>query len=1075
LRLDESKQDLLWRKVLRRKDEIAGYVVSNRTPITDITIFETRDYLTYAKAVRAKFRPFKVGEGWGRGGSNAWFRIAFTVPREFKGRLVTSFFKFGKVRDEACLFLDGKPFAGLDRFHEEVHLLQEAKGGETFEFVVDARAGAPWDPEGTDTEYSNEQAVLERAEIATVNQEVRQYWYDLDVLHLLAERLPKDSVRRARIIYGLNKSVDAFDYDHTDDASLAKSAIAAREILRPLMECPAEASALEFTVVGHSHIDSAWRWPFKESVRKCSRTFSTQMRIMEEYPEFVYTQGQALLYSFVKEHYPGLYEDIKKRVKEGRWDVTGSFWVEADCNLSSGESLVRQILVGKNFYRDEFGIDSNVLWLPDVFGYSAALPQILKKSGVDYFMTNKIHWNDTNKPPYGTFHWKGIDGSCVLAHFPPSPSYNSFPAPEWTLDRYPKLWQDKDRANDILFTYGWGDGGGGPEYRHLEYIRREQNLEGYPRMVHRTVPQFFRHIDNGTDYHEWAGELYLEFHRGTYTTQGKIKRQNRKAEMLYRDAELLSSIASPLGLPYPQDELNREWKQILAHQFHDVIPGTSVQYVYQQADEAYAGVFATGEKTVNTALNRIAKRIDTSGTGEAIVVFNTLPWDRSDIARIRLSASDPLALSSPGSWAYRSAVARRPSFDTLRYSGLAEVDSQKADFAVLDANGVGVPSQISDGELFFNARVPSMGYATYRLVKMPSSQKTSIKASKSELENRFYRIKLDAKGLIKSLVLKSNGREMLPEGARANLLQMFEDKPTNWPAWEIEFHHEDKFQDITQLDSLTVVECGPVFAAVEMERSFSRSKLRQRMVVYADSPRIDFETWIDWHENEKLLKVAFPVDVNSTTARYEIQFGNVERPTHRNTSWDFARFEVCAHRWADFSEAGFGMSLMNDCKYGHSVKDNVMRLSLLRSAKKPDPTADMGEHVFTYSIMPHEGSYVEAETVRRAYELNAPVRTILAEPHPGKLPTVQSFFSVDSPNVVLETVKRAEKDDATILRLYECHNRRGRVTVKANVPFSRVRECDLMEQPIADVPSDNGSFSFEIKPFEIRTFRLEQT
>ena len=1035
MRLDQTRDNLLLRKIMRRRDEIGGFTASNHTPINDITIFETKDYLTYDEAVRAKYRPFKVGEGWGRGGSNAWFRVSFTVPKEFAGRDVTSFFKFGKERDEACLFLDGKPFAGLDRFHNEVLLLKNARGQETFEFVVDARAGAPWDPEGSDTEYSNEQAILERAEIATVNREVRQYWYSLDTLYLLADRLPQDSTRRAKIIYTLNKSVDAFDYTHTDDTSLRKSALAAEAVLRPLLECPAEASALEFSVMGHSHIDSAWRWPFKESVRKTSRTFSTVMRIMEQYPEFVYTQGQALLYSFVKEHYPGLYEDIKRRVKEGRWDVTGSMWVEADCNLSSGESLIRQILIGKNFYRDEFGIDTNVLWLPDVFGYSAALPQILKKSGVDYFMTNKIWWNDVNKPPYGTFHWKGIDGSRVLAHFPPSLSYNSFPAPEWLTERYTTQWQDKDRANDILFTCGWGDGGGGPEYRHLEYIRREQDLEGYPRLVHRTVPEFFRKIDNGTDYHEWAGELYLEFHRGTYTTQGKIKRQNRKAELLFHDAELLSSIAEPIGLPYPGEELSREWKKILAHQFHDVIPGTSVRYVYEQADEAYEGVFATGERTVESALKSIAERVDTSGEGQAVLVFNTLPWERNDIARIK----------APG----------------------------RAAWAIVDADGNEVPSQVSGDELVFSAGAPSMGYAVYRLIENKPAARTTLKASRTMLENRFYRIRLDAKGLIRSLVLKSNGRELLPEGERGNLLQMFEDKPTAWPAWELDFTHEDKWQDITQLDSLRVLECGRVFAAVELERSFNSSKLRQRMVIYADSPRIDFETWVDWHENEKVLKVAFPVEVNAATARYEIQFGNVERPTHRNTSWDFARFEVCAHKWADISESGFGLSLMNDCKYGHSVRDNVMRLTLLRSAKKPDPMADMGEHIFTYSLMPHEGSYVEAETVRRAYELNVPMRTLVADPHTGELPAAHSFFSVNAPNVVLETVKKAERDGATILRFYECHNRRGRLNVSVGIPFKRVRECDLMETAIADVPSENGSFSFEIKPCEIRTFRLD--
>ena len=1033
----QTQEGIYLRKIGRRKEEIRRYLTSNATPITEITYRETKDYERYEDAVKARgYRPIKVGETWGAGGSNAWFKVKLSIPREFAGREVVACFKFGKYRDEACLFLNGKPFAGMDRFHDEVLLAKKAKGGETFEFVVDARAGAPWDPEGSDTEYSNLPATLERAEIATRNPEVSDYWYSLDLLHLLAERLPADSTRRAKIVYTLNKSVDAFDYTNTDDASLRKSAIAANKVLQPLLECKADASALDISVVGHSHIDAAWRWPFKETVRKCSRTFSTQLRIMEQYPEYIYSQGQALLYSFAKKHYPALYEEVKKRVKEGRWDVTGSMWVEADCNLSSGESLVRQVLIGKNFFMDEFGIETDVLWLPDVFGYSAALPQILKKARVNYFFTNKIHWSDTNKPPYGTFHWQGIDGTQVLAHFPPSSSYNGFPSPEWLLSRYTANWQDKDRTSEILFTYGWGDGGGGPEPRHLEYLRREKDLEGLPRTTQRKVGDFFHGIDNGTDYHKWVGELYLEYHRGTYTTQGRNKRLNRKAELLYRDAELLSSIVAPMGIAYPYDELHEQWKEILANQFHDVIPGTSVRYVYEQTDESYAKAFRVGSAITAQAMSKIAEAIDTTGDGKAIVVFNTLPWERTGLAAVEI----------PG----------------------------EGDYAVVDSAGDETPSQVAEGAIEFVAIAPSMGYSSYRLVeKAPSKPETGVKVSKTHLENDFYKIELDSNGLIKSILHKATGREVIPDGARGNLFQMFEDKPLSWPAWDIDFYHEDKFEDITSVESISIVAEGPVYGAVEVERKFGSSHIKQRIVVYAGSPRIDFETWIDWHEDQKVLKVAFPVDVNSPTARYEIQFGNVERPTHRNTSWDFAKFEVCAHKWADLSESDFGMSLMNDCKYGHSTKGNVMRLTLLRSAKSPDPMADMCEHAFTYSLMPHAGDYVEAGTVREAYGLNVPLRAIAAEPSKGNLPKEKSFIYVDAENVVLETVKRAEKEDATILRFYECHNQRSQVTVTVDLPFTKVHECDLMEDNIGEVKSSKGQFSFEIKPFEIRTFKLK--
>jgi len=1031
VKFQQSQQDILLRKITKRKDEIAGYIYSRDTPITDIVFRQTTKYESYDEAVAAHdYKPISVGDSWGPS-TNAWFKARFSVPESFAGRAVFAFFDFGGW--EACAFLDGKPFHGIGKRHKYIPLLTKAKGGESFELVFDAICGSPWGPEKSDNEFPRSAAVFTVAHLAVRNDEVADYWYDLEVMRLLAEQLAEDSPRRAKIIYTLNESVDAFDYTNTDENSLARSANRARTILRTLYNCKTVASVLKLAVVGHSHIDVAWKWPYRETKRKCARTFSSQLRLMELYPEFIYTQGQAILYEFVKAQYPELYEDIKNRVKEGRWDVTGSMYVEADCNLSSGESLIRQILVGKNFYRDEFGIETDVLWLPDVFGYSAALPQILKRARIHYFFTNKIHWSDINCPPYGTFYWKGIDGSRVLAHFPPSASYNGFPDPAW-LTRYAKYWQDKDRANEILFTYGWGDGGGGPEDRHCEYLRRQMDLEGLPKLEHKKVSEFFRDIDNGADYNEWVGELYLEYHRGTYTTQARNKKLNRRSEFLYRDAEILSSIAASMGLYYPRDQLTKQWKQILAMQFHDVIPGTSIRQVYEDTEKIYAEVLAVGRTIVDSALRAIANSVSTSADGQAIVVFNTLAWDRKGVVEAKLP--------------------------------------RVGNYAVLNGNGTEVACQIVGDVIRFCAEVPSIGYATYRLVEKASVVKPTLKVSKTTLENRFFRIELDNKGLIKSLVCKGSGRQVLPEGARANVFEMYEDKPLSWPAWDVDFFHLEKFEQITDFSSLSIVEEGPVRGALEIERKFGNSHLIQRVVIYEELPRIDFETWVDWRENEKLLKVAFPVDVNADKARYEIQFGNVERPTHRNTSWDFAKFEVCAHKWADLSESGFGVSLMNDCKYGHSILGNVMRLTLLKSAKQPDPEADMLEHTFTYSLMPHAGDYVTAQTVRRAYELNVDMPTILATASPGKRPASKSFVRVDTDNVVLETIKRAELEDATILRFYECHNKRAKVNVTLDLPFKKVFECDLMEDDLSEIESRNGQFSFEIKPFEIRTFKM---
>lgn len=1023
--MQKREQELLLRKIGQRKHEIRRFFVSNVTPITDIVYRQTKAYERYEDAIKATdYKSIKVGEHWG-GGCNGWFRIKLEIPKAWKGKEVAAYFDFG---GESCAFIDGKPYQGIDGNHKEVLLAKNAKGGEVFDIVVDAASSQPWNPDETQPVH------FSRAEIGTRNPEVQEFWWNLDVLHLVAEQLPFESARKAKIVYLLNQAVDAFDYTNKDEASLRKSARKANAIIKPLLSAKANASATNVAVHGHSHIDVAWLWPYRETFRKCSRTFSTVLRLMEQYPEYIFTQSQAQLYEFTKEHYPALYEDIKKAVKAGRWDVQGSMWVEADCNLSSGESLVRQVLVAKNFFKDEFGIETNVLWLPDVFGYSAALPQILNKARVPYFSTIKISWSQFNKFPFNTFNWKGIDGTRVLAHFPPTGDYNAYPDPGM-LHRQVNNFAEKDRCDWSLLSYGWGDGGGGPDRKHLELLARSKDIEGLPCCRQMKVKDFFKRIDGAAEYPEWVGELYLELHRGTYTTQGHNKRNNRKAELLYRDVEFLSSVADTMGLIYPREELLRNWKKLLCQQFHDVIPGSSIRQVYEDTDVIYSELFEAGNNMANAATAKIVSDIDTSGDGDAIVIFNTLPWGRTDIASVKLPT--------------------------------------KSKYAILDPEGKEVPSQIVDGSIRFTAVIPSMGYATYRLVKKSAAKfKPELKVSRNRLENQFYKISLDSKGIISSIIEKASGREVLPKGSRANLIQLFEDKPMDWDAWDVDFFYEDKFEDITGLDKIDIVQEGPVSGAIEMTRSFGKSKIKQKMVIYSDIPRIDFQTWVDWHEERKFLKVAFPVDVNASKARYEIQFGNVERPTHSNTSWDVARFEVCAHKWADLSEEGFGMSLLNDCKYGHHTKGNVMRLSLLRAPKEPDPLADMGEHVFTYSILPHSGSYIDAQTVRHAYALNAPLRAVISEPTKGNQPKEKSFAAIDAENVVLEVVKNAEKGDGTILRFYECHGVRSSASVKVDLPFKNVQEVDMMEDRIGDIDTKNGEFDFDIKPFKIKTFKL---
>ncbi len=1026
--LKETLDQMYLRKVGRRRDEIAAYLYSNVTQISGVTLWETPNCEKYDDAVRAEgYKPINVGESWGGNGLSGWFKVRFTVPKEHAGKPFAVLINIGF---EGCVFMNGTPYHGVDRFHEEVLLSESAEAGKEYELIVEAMSGEFW-------QNQTEPAVFKRAEIATINREVNQYWYALGFLMQLAETLPEKSVRRARLIRGLNESVNLFDFDNTDEASLCESANRAYSALLPLLEKKAADTSLALTCTGHAHIDTAWLWPYSETIRKCSRTFSTVLRYLEQYPDYQFSQSQPQLYEFTREYYPELYEEIKKWAKTGRWEPIGCMWVEADTNVPSGESLVRQVLYGKRFFSEEFGVDTDTLWLPDVFGYSGSLPQILKKAGVDYFTTIKLVWgNQFNQIPYSSFWWQGIDGTRVLTHMPPHGDYNTLVAPA-LLRKAEDEYKEKDRSDYALYQYGWGDGGGGPAKNHLENLKLAKDLEGLPKCVQRPAKEFFADLSKeAATFPTWRGELYFELHRGTYTTQAKTKRYNRKAEFALRDAEIFEATAMLLDKTYSAASFADSWKLILKNQFHDVIPGSSVKEVYQDTDRDYSEVFRVTSDAISNTTRKISERIRISGEGEPVAVFNTLSWDRVALAEVT------------------------PTRAGSRF--------------VVDQNGTPVPSQLTaDGRLIFLASVPAMGYATYKVMAKGEQAKSSeLTVSPTLLENRFFRIELDDQGMITSLFDKRFAREVVPEGAKANLFRLFEDKPLDYGAWDIDFFYTEVGEDITSCESIEVAELGPVYGALKVVRRFGKSKLEQRIVIYSDTPRIDFATEVDWHEHLKVLKVAFPVTVNSPTARYEIQFGNVDRPTHSSTSWDFAKFEVCGHKWADLSEGGFGVSLMNDCKYGYDIRENVMRLTLLRASVEPDPTADRGHHTFTYSLYPHAGDYAEGGTVRAGYELNVPVITEFCGTGDGDLPADMSLLRVDADHVVLDSIKRAEDDNSIILRFYEAHNKRGRVNVTTDLAVTAAIECNLMENDLGKVSLNEGVISFDVLPFEIKTIRI---
>lgn len=778
--------------------------------------------------------------------------------------------------------------------------------------------------------------------------------------------------------------------------------------------------------IGHTHIDVAWLWTLAQTREKAQRSFSTVAELMRRYPEYKFMSSQPQLYQYVKQAAPELYAQIKQLVAEGKWEVEGAMWLEADCNLTSGESLVRQILHGKRFMKEEFGVDSKILWLPDVFGYSAALPQILKKSGVDTFVTSKISWNETNKMPVDTFIWEGIDGSEVFTHFMTakdtgergaaspwkSATYNGYIRPEMALGAWDTL-QQKDYQSKALISFGWGDGGGGPTKDMLEQHRRLQyGIPGVPKTkiefagdyIADIKQEFYENCDKLRRTPRWVGELYLEFHRGTYTSIAKNKKNNRTSELLLQKAEALCVADRVLlNAPYPQQTLSDAWETVLLNQFHDIIPGSSIFEVYEDCDRDYAKILQAGHAAADRALSHLAQNVCSGG---GLFVYNPCGF-----------AAD----------------------------GYVDVDGKKA----------------------YVPAIPALGYA----VVSPSPCKNTVTVDGHTLENAYYRIVLDDACNIVSLYDKENCREVVKEG-ESFCLQAFEDFPKEYDAWEISYYYKDK---MWQIDD--VVSCEPVYegarAGLKIVKRFLDSTITQTLYLYEEGRRIDVANVIDWKQDHILLKAAFPTSIHTAQATYEIQFGHVSRPTHENTSWDRAKFEVCAHKWADLSEYGYGFSVLNDCKYGYNTEGSTIKLSLLKSATDPNPAADKHVHTFTYSLLPHCGDVCSANVIQEGYKLNCPLVAQPVEKRDGPLQDTFSFVSCDRENVVIETLKKAEDSDAIILRMYEAYDSKAEATLTFGVPVEQVWLCNLLEQEEAELDVNGNCVTLPVQNFEIITLKVK--
>ncbi|RUT36494.1 alpha-mannosidase [Paenibacillus zeisoli] len=995
-------------------------------------------------------------------GTTYFFRKKLDIPASWMNAPFGLVFESG---GEGLLRVNGRSFQGLDRNHTYV-TLDPSKVGSTPVLEIEL-----FDPVPEPVDPLNRQAVIQppitsvTSLMVRPNHQVRSLMYTVTVIRDTALLLSGEDFRRTRLIEALYRAMDQFMNLETKEIHEGEFIASIEETLvRGVKEVGGNAEGLEH-MVGQSHIDIAWLWPVRETVRKTSRTFSTVDRLMDEYPEYRYAQSQPLLFAFLKQQDPELYERVKARVAEGRWELVGGMWVEPDLNIPSGESLIRQMLYGQRFYREEFGRTSRIEWLPDTFGYCASLPQILKHGGVEYFMTTKLGWNDTNVFPHDLFHWVGIDGTSMLSYL--NHGVNEHTLPKDIHDHW-QSYRQKAAHPEQMLLYGHGDGGGGVTREMLEYIDRAELMVGQPASRYSTASEFFAGISKAQPkLPEWHGDLYLELHRGTYTTHARNKRKNRKAEVLYREAELWNSLALAAvdkakdkamdkAMDRTMDKamdkaaqaeirsaLHEGWKLILLNQFHDIIPGSAITEAYVTSEKEYTQIFDYGISSLRHGLEIVADQVRTDGYGEGTpyIVFNSLGWCRSAVIRIRTEAAE-----------YEQA------------------------FSVFDSEGRKLPiEREADGVTVLVPEIPALGYTTIWLKSC--SEEVLGSGSSTEWNNTwetaFYRVNFNDRGEITSLYDKAAGRELVKKGERANQFHFFHDRPTLWDAWDLDDRYEEQVAGEAQLLEPPTVHAGTVRDVLRFRWRIHQSEIRQDMIFYHNDRRIDFSTEVSWNEAHKLLKVGFPVDVVTDKATYEIPFGTLERPTHRNTSWEQAQYEVCGHRFADVSEHGYGVSLLNDCKYGYDIQGSTIRLSLLRAPKWPDVEADLGEHEFTYSLYPHEGDWRTAHTLRRAAELNHDVSVQQTSRHAGNLPVSGSLIELESRHVILDTVKPAEDGQGTILRFYESSG--GRETVKLNWPyaFKTVYLSNALEDPGDVLEVNESQIELSFSPYEIVTILIQ--
>jgi alpha-mannosidase len=965
-----------------------------------------------------------------------WIRKEIVLPPSILGTPVGGVVRFAvTVDDYGSLWVNGER-KGDFPWDGEFDIADHAKPGDKFLIAIKAvNTGGPLRLLRAQLQTDAARPVQAAIRDFALSLRVGQKLLSFDTYQTNARQkedpgtdkstLPRtDKERLGALLQALAGRVDVDALRRGDVNRYKASVDAVRGELAPIRDF-----ARQYTLFfdANAHIDAAWLWREKETIEVCKNTFSSVFTMMQQRPDFTYTQSSAAYYDWMERLYPEIFAKIQARVKDGRWEVVGGMWVEPDCNLPGGESWSRHLLYAKKYFQQKLGADVRIGWNPDSFGYNGNMPMFYRNAGIDAFITQKIGWNETNVFPHRLFWWESPDGSRILSYFPfdyVNTVEDPFSLVDWT-----RQFEANTGFRKMLILFGVGDHGGGPSLAMLDRIDRLRTLDIYPAIEYGTATTYLTWLKTQdlSSLPTWKDELYLEYHQGTYTTQAHTKLNNRSNEVLLTDAEKFSTLATLTGRAYNGADLRDAWKILLFNQFHDILPGSGIREVYIDATEEHETVRAIGSHELSDALGTIAATVNTNAAakGKPVLVFNPLSWERSDIVRATLE---------PG--------------DTARY-------------AVFDAAGKEIPSQIVvngkyERDVLFVARnVPSLGYATYLLRAVAGASASPVPHDPPwRLESRTFRVTVDEKsGWVTSIVDKENGREIL--SGPANELQLLEDLPKAWDAWNIGWTGVVFPSAFRQA---SVVERGPVRTVVRLVRDYLKPGVKkdfptenfpstfftQDIILYNDLDRIDFVTDVDWWEDKTMLKVAFPLANADSVATYEIPYGSITRSTRMTTSWEKAKVEVPAERWVDVSSGGYGVSLLNNSKYGFDVKGNVIRMSLLRSPKWPDLTADRGKHTIAYALYPHRGSWKEAGTVRRGYEFNVPLRTVITGRHTGTLPMSHSFVRVTPSNVVLTTIKKAEDSDAWVMQMYECEGKDAEATVEMPAaPTAAVRSSFL--------------------------------